>query len=220
MTFSILARCPRTGRIGAATTTSAVAVGSRVPYALPKGLGGVLTQHRTDPRLGPRGLRLLEEGCTAAETIAALVASTPHAHWRQLAVVDAKGDTAFYHGANVKPCKGVAQGPGVIAIGNILANDNVTAAILKGYLDAEGEDLATRLMAGLQAGEDAGGEHGDVHSAALLVMGEQSFPLVDLRVDYAEKDPIGQLTALWRRYEPTVEPYIQRVLDADNAPVL
>lgn len=220
MTFSIMARCPRTGQIGLATTTSAVAIGSRVPYALPRGLGGVLTQHRTDPRLGPRGLALLADGCTAAETIAALVASTPYAHWRQLAVIDARGETAFYHGAKVKPCSGVAQGPGVIAIGNILANEAVPGAMLAGFAASEGEALATRLLAALQAGEEAGGEHGEVHSAALLVMGEHSFPMVDLRVDWAEQDPIGELTAIWRRYEPTVEGYVQRVIDADNAPVL
>ncbi|MFN7332870.1 MAG: DUF1028 domain-containing protein, partial [bacterium] len=76
MTYSILGRCARTGQFGAAVTTSSIAVGSRVPHVAP-GLGGVLTQHRTDPRLGPRGLELLRSGCSAEETMAALVASTP-----------------------------------------------------------------------------------------------------------------------------------------------
>ena len=55
MTYSLLGRCARTGQFGAAVTTSSIAVGSRVPHVAP-GVGGVLTQHRTDPRLGPRGL--------------------------------------------------------------------------------------------------------------------------------------------------------------------
>ena len=71
MTFSLLGRCARTGQFGAAVTTSSVAVGTRVPFVAP-GLGGVLTQHRTDPRLGPRGLELLRSGCSAAETDAVL----------------------------------------------------------------------------------------------------------------------------------------------------
>ena len=75
MTFSLIARCPRTGQIGAAVTTSSIAVATRVPFCA-AGIGAVLTQHRTDPRLGPRGLKLLRSGCSAAETVAALVAST------------------------------------------------------------------------------------------------------------------------------------------------
>ena len=55
MTFSLLGRCARTGMIGAVVTTSAAAVGSRCPFAR-AGVGAVLTQHRTDPRLGPLAL--------------------------------------------------------------------------------------------------------------------------------------------------------------------
>src|SRR5882757_4649868 len=83
MTFSIAGRCARTGMFGIAITTSSMAVGSRCAFAR-AGIGAVLTQHRTDPRLGPLGLDLLAAGKTAAETIAALVASTPHHGWRQL----------------------------------------------------------------------------------------------------------------------------------------
>src|SRR3712207_441163 len=107
VTISLLGRCVRTGQFGAAVTTSSIAVGSRVPFVAP-GVGGVLTQHRTAPRLGPRGLALLRTGCTAAETVAALVSSTPQHAWRQLAVLDAKGGTAHFHGGHVKPALGAA----------------------------------------------------------------------------------------------------------------
>ena len=90
MTFSLVARCPRTGQLGAAVATADIAVGARVPHA-GAGVGAVLTQHRTDPRLGPRGLELLRSGCDALATVAALVASTASADWRQLAAVDAAG---------------------------------------------------------------------------------------------------------------------------------
>ena len=104
MTFSLLGRCARTGQFGAAVTTSSIAVGTRVPF-LAAGLGGVLTQHRTDPRLGPRGLGLLRSGCSAAETVAALVTSTPDHRWRQIAVMDAQGRTAHFDGERVKPSR-------------------------------------------------------------------------------------------------------------------
>jgi uncharacterized Ntn-hydrolase superfamily protein len=69
MTYSLVGRCSRTGMFGAAVTTSSGAVGSRCPYAR-AGVGAVLTQHRTDPRLGPRGLDLLEAGKSAEEVVA------------------------------------------------------------------------------------------------------------------------------------------------------
>ena len=176
MTFSLIARCPRTGQIGAAVTTSSIAVATRVPFCA-AGVGAVLTQHRTDPRLGPRGLELLRSGCTAAETVAALVASTPHEGWRQLAVLDAVGRTAHHHGARVKPERGVAHGPGVLALGNILSSAAVPEAMLAGFLAAEAEPLAERLLRGLEAGEAAGGEHGDVTSASLMVVWREFLPL-------------------------------------------
>ena len=74
--------------------------------------GGVLTQHRTDPRLGPRGVALLASGCTAEQTIAALVASTPDHGWRQLAAIDGAGRTAHFHGARMKPAHADAHDSG------------------------------------------------------------------------------------------------------------
>lgn len=218
MTFSLIGRCPRTGQFGAAVTTSSMAVGSRVAFVRP-GIGAVLTQHRTDPRLGPRGLDLLASGCSAAETIAALVASTPHHAWRQLAAIDAAGRTAHHHGARVKPAHNDAHGKDVVAIGNILANDRVPAAMADAFQADESLPLAERLLRGLEAGEAAGGEHGDVHSASLLVFGAESFALVDLRMDWHET-PIPALRRLWEAYAPTVDDYVIRATDPDRAVVL
>ncbi|MCO6418773.1 DUF1028 domain-containing protein [Siccirubricoccus sp. KC 17139] len=218
MTFSLIARCPRTGQIGAAVTTSSIAVGSRCAFAA-AGVGAVLTQHRTDPRLGPRGLDLLRSGCTAEETVAALSASTPHAGWRQLAVLDAAGRTAHVHGAQVKPERNAAHGEGVVAIGNILSSDQVPAAMVAGFLAAANQPLAERLLRALEAGEAAGGEHGEVTSASLLVMWRESFPYVDLRADKAAQ-PLAALRALWTEYAPLAEGFVARALAPDDAPVI
>ena len=66
MTFSLVGRCARTGMLGAVVTTSSIGVGSRCPHAR-AGVGAALTQHRTDPRLGPLALDLLGRGFTALE---------------------------------------------------------------------------------------------------------------------------------------------------------
>ena len=73
-------------------------------------------------------------------------------------------------------------------------------------------------MAGLAAGSAAGGEVGSIHSAALQVVGDQDWPIVDLRVDWTEGDPIAELEALWQTYVPQMDDYVTRALDPDAAP--
>jgi uncharacterized Ntn-hydrolase superfamily protein len=214
MTFSIVARCPRTGQIGAAVATSSIAVGARVAYCA-AGVGAVLTQHRTDPRLGPRGLALLRSGCTAQETLAALTASTALVHWRQLAVLDAAGNTAAFSGTSTKPELGEAAAKNGCAIGNILANPLVPQAMLRGLEAVPHVPLAERLLHALDEGLAAGGEHQPVRSAHLLVVEADTFPLVDLRIDWHEQ-PIPELRALWSRYKPQVDDFRLRALDPDN----
>ena len=218
MTFSLIGRCARTGQFGAAATTSSLAVGARVHAVAPR-IGAVLTQHRTDPRLGPRGIGLLRSGCTAEETVAALVASTPDHGWRQLAVIDAAGRTAHFHGARVKPELGAAHARDVVAIGNILSSAEVPHAMAEAFAAHPDLPLAERLVRGLEAGEAAGGEHGPVRSASLLIFGEHDFALVDLRVD-GDAAPIPRLRALWEEYAPLAEAYVVRVLRPDEAIVL
>jgi uncharacterized Ntn-hydrolase superfamily protein len=178
----------------------------------------VLTQHRTDPRLGPRGLELLRSGCSAEETLDALVASTPHARWRQLAVMDATGRTASFSGASNKPEVGETAAQDGCAVGNILANAGVPPAMLLAFQADAGLGLAERLLRALEAGLAAGGEHAPVRSANLLIVEHQSFPLVDLRVDWHDA-PIAELRRLWGLYEPQCQDYVVRALDPDDPSV-
>lgn len=215
MTFSIAGRCARTGAFGLSISTSNISVGSRCIFARP-GVGAVLTQHRTDPRLGPRGLDLLRSGCSAQETMNALVASTPHIGWRQLAAIDAKGRTAAYAGDRIASIRNEVHGTDCVAIGNIIANTEVPVAMAHRFERDPAAPLAERLMQALEAGLAAGGELKDVRSAALLVVHEQDFPLVDLRVDAADK-PIAALRALWAEYIPWVDEFVVRAVDPDKA---
>ena len=218
MTFSLIGRCPRTGQIGTAVSTSSIAVGARVAFCS-AGVGAVLTQHRTDPRLGPRGIALLRSGCSAQQTIDALVASTQYAHWRQLAVLDAEGNTAAYSGARIRPEMSEAAGQDACAIGNILANARVPAAMLLAFQSDPAAPLAERLLHALEEGLAAGGESGPVRSAYLQVVERESFPLVDLRVDWHDQ-PIAELRALWSRYAPQSGEYLLRALDPDHPAIL
>ena len=215
MTFSLIGRCARTGQFGAVVTTSAVGVGARVPFAR-AGVGAVLTQHRTDPRLGPLGIDLLARGFTAQQTVDAIAAATPHRAWRQVEVIDAAGRTAHFDGANVRPAISVAHGRDCVGAGNTLRNAAVAPAMVAAFEADPALPLATRLVRAIQAGEDAGGEMAAVVSASLLVVDTERFPFVDLRVD-AHAASLVELARLWALYEPTAEDYVRRAVDPDFA---
>jgi uncharacterized Ntn-hydrolase superfamily protein len=211
MTFSLAGRCARTGMMGAAITTSSPAVGARCVYAR-AGVGVVLTQNRTDPRLGPRGLALLADGCSPLETVAALVASTEHHGWRQLAVLDHTGAGAHHSGHNIHSHHAGVVGTDCVAAGNILSNDDVPRAMVAAFEAAEALDLPARLLSALEAGDAAGGEILPLRSAALLIVHREAFAYADLRVD-ASSQPIEALGALWEEYAPQAEEYVARALD-------
>ena len=216
MTFSLVGMCRRTGMFGAAVTTSSMGVGSRCPYAR-AGVGAVLTQHRTDPQLGSRGLELLAAGHSASQVIAALAQDNPTIGWRQLAVIDRRGDTAYYHGDRIASIHAAAQGEAVCAIGNIIRHADIPPAMVEAFGRDPAEHLAERLLRALEAGLAAGGELKQVKSAALLVVHEQSFPLVDLRVEL-DPQPLPALRFLWELYRPQAELYVRRAIDPDSLP--
>lgn len=215
MTFSLVGRCARTGMLGAVVTTSAISVGARCQHARAS-VGAALTQHRTDPRLGPLALDLLAKGLTAAEAMQAVVADTPHRHWRQLALIDAAGRTAVYSGANVRGEKGEVQGKDCAAIANIVRSASLPDAMVAAFEKSPDLPLARRLLEALEAGEAVGGEKQPVVSAALLVVHRESFPYVDLRVDDHAR-PIAELGRLWSMYEPEADAYVVRAVDPEQA---
>ncbi len=214
MTFSLAGRCARTGMLGTVIATSSIAVGSRCIHAR-AGVGVVLTQNRTDPRLGPRGLLLLAGGCSPGETVAALVASTPHAGWRQLAVLNHEGTGAHFSGGHILSKHAGVVGPDCVAAGNILRDPGVPAAMAQAFAAGAALPLPDRLLAALEAGEGAGGEERPLRSAALLVVHGQDFAYADLRVDAADA-PITALRRLWEEYAPEADDYVARAVEPDR----
>ena len=215
MTFSLLGRCARTGQFGAVVTTSSMGVGARCQFAR-AGVGAVLTQHRTDPRLGPLLLDMMASGLSAPDALRGVVAATPHRDWRQLAVIDAAGRAAAFTGAHVRPAHGEAQGRDCVGIGNIIRDAAMPAAMVRAFEANPELPVASRLVAAILAGEAAGGEIAAVASAALLVVDRESFPFVDLRVD-SHATPLAELERLWGLYEPQAEDYVRRAVDPDEA---
>lgn len=216
MTFSLVGMCRRTGMFGAAVTTSNMNVGTRCPFAR-AGVGAVLTQNRTDNRLGPKGLALLEDGKSAPEVIDALVADNPTIGWRQLAVVDRDGDTGFHHGDRITSIHAAAEGDGCCAIGNVIRNEDIPQKMVDAFEGSADTHLAERLLRALEAGLAAGSECKQIKSAALLVVHEEPFPLVDLRVEF-DRAPLAELRFLWEAYQPQMERFVIQVVDPDSLP--
>lgn len=219
MTFSIVARCEETGRFGVASTTGSICVGARCSWVR-AGVGAVATQHFTDPALGDAILDTMEKwGGSADEALTAVMGSAAHrdhAAYRQVAVIDGEGVMAFWSGDSVGPPAGSAVGVDCVATGNLLADAaGVPAAMVAAFEATAGRGLhlAERLLRGIEAGEAAGGEQGQIHSAALIVSHDEAlagWPLVNLRVDYHDTNPLGQLRSIWERYEPQIPAYALR----------
>ncbi|MBL8672599.1 MAG: DUF1028 domain-containing protein [Alphaproteobacteria bacterium] len=215
MTYSISARCPDTGAFGIAITTSSICVGARCAWVGPAGV--VATQNLTDPALGPLGLSLLAQGMGAAGVAAQLAAGTRGPEHRQIAVVDRYGNTGWHTGAKALAVAKDAQGAGAVALGNLLADPGVPAAMVAAFAAAKGETLAERLVRGLEAGKRAGGETGPERSAALLVSTGLVWPVVDLRVDWHDA-PIQELRRFWELYRPQQAAYEARAANPGAAP--
>lgn len=218
MTYSIIARCPDTGAFGGAVGTSALAVGSRCLRVL-HGRGAFLSQHRTDPRLGDRGIAVLADGASAEEAMARVTAGEPGIEWRQLAALDAAGRAAVHHGRRLYSIHTHSIGPGCVAIGNILAGDRITDAMAAAFEAAAGAALEERLLRALEAGRDAGGEILEpLRSAALRVTAPHGIDRCDLRVDMAQ-EAVAALRALLAAYGDQ-ERILRRVaLEPDAVPV-
>lgn len=210
MTFSIIARCNRTGMFGIAIATRPMAIGAKCPF-LKAGVGGLVVQANGDPRLGPFGLRLLEMGYSAEKVLKEIADSdgADNMQWRQIAVVDKDGRTAAHTGGGNEDWKGHVAGPGFVALGNRLTSERTATAMADAYKASEGEELAERLVRALEAGRDAGGQVAGQHSAALLVMNKKSYGWVDLRAD-EHNEPIGELRRLYGLYIPLIPYYDNR----------
>ncbi len=216
MTFSLVARCARTGMFGVAISSSSPAVAARCSYAR-AGVGAVASQNVTDPTLGPLALDLMAGGLSASDAIEEVRRRGAFTEYRQVLAIDTSGRTAIHSGPNSLGIWTQAQGQDVASGGNLLANDGVPAAIVAGFTASAGH-LGDRLIAAMRAGLAAGGEAGPVHSAGMMLVDKVSWPVADLRCDWTEDCPVEAVATAWDVYKPQLDAYIQRALDPRAAP--
>jgi uncharacterized Ntn-hydrolase superfamily protein len=199
-TYSIAACDLEAGHWGVATQSKFLAVGSVVPWAEPH-VGAIATQAYANPRYGRDGIELLREGLAAAEVVERLTDADDDRAQRQLGVVDAKGGSATFTGAECMDWAGGIAGPCFAAQGNILVGEATVAALATTFAATAGRPLAERLLECLAAAQAAGGDRRGQQSAALLVVERDggyaglSDLLVDLRVDDHAR-PVTELARL------------------------
>lgn len=215
MTFSLVAR-DEGGAVGMVVSSSSPAVAARCLHLRGR-VGAVASQNVTDPRYGPALLDAIERGADPQPALDGLVEHDPTAPYRQLAVVDSRGRTAVYSGTQTLGLNATATAEAVVSAGNLLADEDVPAAMVAAYQAAQG-DLEWRLLAALEAGLVAGGEEGPVHSCGLAVARGAGWVETDLRVDWAEDAPIEILRDLVERWMPLRDDYIARGVRPDQAP--
>ncbi|MDZ3992775.1 DUF1028 domain-containing protein [Pseudomonas sp. Teo4] len=217
MTFSIIGRCAETGQLGIAISSSSIAVGARCPWVR-AGVGAVATQNVTLPALGPHILDLLEsDNLDPAAALDRALNANGWSQYRQVTVIDGSGRIALFSGKESLGVYNAVAGDQCAAAGNLLSSVDVIPAMVQAFEDAPGQ-LADRLLAAMHAAMAAGGEAGPVHSAAIKIVGDLIWPIVDLRVDWADTNPIGHLDALWQAYKPQMQDYLTRALDPTAAP--
>ena len=193
MTYSIVARDPETGQIGIAVASRFFACGSLVPHV--SATAAIASQAFVNPLWGIDGLPRLEAGEPVRDVIADFITRDAGQAIRQAHMIGPDGQIAQHTGADCVPWAGHVSGPGISVAGNMLTGPEVVQETLKAYQSAMDHPFAQRLMIGMQAGEDAGGDKRGRQAAGLLIHDGQPYPALDLRVD-DHADPLSELRRL------------------------
>jgi uncharacterized Ntn-hydrolase superfamily protein len=204
MTYSIVARCPRTGRLGVGTATFSIACGRR-NESVRANVGISKSQAFYDRATDPLVLNLLAQGYTPQYALGVLEAQDPDFQYRQLGMVDRAGTIGVHTGRDIGPWAGHATGPQCVAFGNGLAGPQVVEGILGGFMAEPDGALEDRLLRAIEGGRDAGGQASNgqprpERSAWLCVVDRGEHPLLDLRVDLHDR-AVSQLRRVFEACE-------------------
>jgi uncharacterized Ntn-hydrolase superfamily protein len=159
----------------------------------------------------------MRSGASAAQAIDVLRSSSDFMNYRQLLIVDVRGQSAIHSGAEALGVWAEAKNENVACGGNLLADAGVPQAMVSAFLASKGY-LGDRLLIAMRAALQAGGEAGPVHSAGLQIVDKASWPVADLRVDWTEACPITELSTIWDIYKPQLDAYVARALNPSVAP--
>lgn len=220
MTYTVLARCPRTGHVGIGVATYSICVGQYCD-GLQSRVGVTMTQAFVNQGNNGLAMRLLALGYTPARVMDELALNDPHHDYRQIAVIDHEGSVAAFTGPKTRGWSGHRIGDGFVAFGNVLAGPEVADAIAAGFAAQPNAPLENRLMRALESGRDSGGQRGaeghlTERSAALRVFSDFTYADLDLRVDLHDH-AVDELRRCFEAYAPYRAYYRERGRDPVQA---
>lgn len=204
-TYSIVARDPNTGEMGVAVQSHWFSIGTLVPWGK-AGVGVIATQSFIETRYGSTGLKMMEDGWSAPQTLKSLVTADPHPEIRQVAMIDHQGRVNSHTGKNCIRFASHRIGKGYSVQANLMIRKGVPEAMEQAFLNAKGP-LAERLLQALEAAQKIGGDLRGKQSAAILVVSGRtdlnqpmSGRLVDLHVE-DNPEPLKELRRLYQLHQ-------------------
>jgi uncharacterized Ntn-hydrolase superfamily protein len=200
MTFSLIARCAKTGNLGMVVATYTPAAARAICVCSP-GRGIAVVQALGSAEMLTRAGKMLDVDANADWIVKALALSDNNPELRQLAAVDAKGRAAARTGERNPSWAGHVIGDGFVAAGNVLVGERVVTNMAKAYEASASDPLGDRLMRAIEAGRDAGGQPEGQTSAAIRVFDTSPYAAIDLRID-AALEPVGELRRLYDWFKP------------------
>jgi len=195
----MVARCPKTRKLGVCVSTAVPAVGSRVPHVEAR-VGAIATQGNTNILYGINGLKLLMKGLSPRAALETMLKEDPERESRQIIIIDKDGRTVAFTGKETIDWKGHLVGKDYAVAGNMLVGSKVIEAMAQTFESSKGE-LAERLLKALEAGQEAGGDKRGRMSAALLVAHKEKRGnrlILDLRVD-EHPSPVEELRRIFEK---------------------
>lgn len=213
-TFSITARCEKTGELGIAVSTKVPAVGSICPF-VKAGVGAIATQSFVNPYIGINGLKLLDNKMTSEEVLNYFIENDPEIELRQFCIVDNKGSAVAYSGNKCDGWYGQRTGKNYAIAGNMLVGEETIIEMEKSFKFSNHLSLAERLLNALEKGQNAGGDKRGRQSASVKVFSTEEYPLVDLRVDEHE-NPVKELIRIYKVAKIELFPFVQSLPTIKN----
>ena len=214
MTYSIIARCPTSGRFGVGSTTFSMACGRRNESVRPN-VGVSKSQAYYLRHIDPFALNLLAQGHTPQHIMRTLAADDADFDYRQFGIIDRYDNVVAHTGPGCNQWAGHIAGPYYAAYGNGLAGPQTVEGIVRGFLAAPEAPLEDRLMMALEGGRDAGGQMSagrkrPERSAWIRVTGARELPEIDVRVDLLREGTVAELRRVLEAFKRRRDYYENR----------
>ena len=198
-TYSIVAFDPVKKLLGVAMQTHNFAACNRVIYAEP-GVGVVASQSFTNPIYGFEGIKMMREGKFPEEILRALIQQDGDSEYRQVAIMDAKGNAAAHTGGNCIKEAGHRIGKHYSCQANMMLKDTVWDAMGSAFESCEGE-LVDCIMDAMEAAEAEGGDIRGAQCAGITIVSSELMDkpwlgyMYDFKV-YDNPEPLKELRRL------------------------